>query len=1119
MSKIETDRNPLSQNSNIMSSDNIEDNNNNSFTKQSEIKDDATYSNIDFNTHTLFFKSSPNETAFDTVTIKNTGKTCVYFKWEKNLIPSQIKEIKSDGIDRFFCHYSHTKIFPDEEKHFTFSFFSEKNGMFSEDWILKTTPPLKNCNLNLHLNGMVHLYVDNYSEKIHELNDDINKKSNVTKINEFVLDLIDDVKENEPELPNMNLEKNFKFYYEYLNKEYNVVFSKGVMKDLIKLYYNVYNELYHFDEEEKKENNDENQENQENNNENQENQENNNENNENNENKENKENENKENNKENKENNKENKNENKENNKENNENNENAENAENNENIEQPPEQKPPEIKMDPKYFWNGSLDILKEKISSIENEENRLHYTNLLNCIIHKSRRKEPEDSNVYDFIKNIYLEVLENINETSNEIREEMLLPPFTFDLLTRQNLDENDLKLYEADLKKKRDDFIKKSKKKPSKNPEDEQNELNEYRQRLSSKLTEQILNKITEIDKKNTEIKTKEEILNQNIFNNEYINRLTRIKCLRNIKNEGGLDNKFVVVRIDIENFKRIYIDDFDEEGKIIGHHFNKIDFLDTKDKMFESLSYVLNNGVKAALLLVDFGPKIGKNVPEFSLKDLKDYVEINLEHPCYFANNLDELYDFNVKIEEEELKDNCCIIMENLNFFEEEIGFETFQEDVINPNGITKKLCLYDKNKFIDNLIGKTTIFVNDSIFSFNKFYPSIIDFNNSNMKLKMMGLKIEEQMKKILDFFQIQNEKFILILGDNENYETLGRDENDERKDDEIVGESFVKNYDENCMRNNLLILSAIMIRFKKIFIFGKLAIQFIKFLRKDDQLFCGINKNNEENEENNENNNNNNNNNNNEDYSLKSNLFPLIKYILIKAYINNIEIILPNDFKILEKNEYNLHLEPMIDEQGMEQDYTKEIKLLLKRERVQRKLEITYTDEEELNDNADYIRIKLEDEQIESLKVYKEKTVNIERLPYCFDFIKEFDEAQGINKPKKMFKTQKEIYDFNEMIYDKEIVYPEEVVLSSEKHVKKEEERIEKIRLMKEEEEKKKLEEEQKEEEQKEEDKKEEEEKKDDKKDDKKEDKKDEKKDEKKYDKKDDKKEDEKEDEKEGEE
>jgi hypothetical protein len=264
MSKLETDRNPLSQNSHILSSN--EENNINSFSKHSEVKDDATYSNIDFSTHTLFFKSSPNEIAFDTVTIKNTGKTCVYFKWQKNLIPSQIKEIKSDGIDRFFCHYSQNKIFPDEEKKFTFSFFSEKNGMFSEDWVLKTTPPLKNCNLNLHLNGMVHLYVDKYSENINKLNEDINKKSNVTKIHEFVLDLIDDVKENEPELPNMNLEKNFKFYYEFLNKEYNVVFSKGVMKDLINLYYKVYNEIYNFElEENKEENKDENKENEDNN--------------------------------------------------------------------------------------------------------------------------------------------------------------------------------------------------------------------------------------------------------------------------------------------------------------------------------------------------------------------------------------------------------------------------------------------------------------------------------------------------------------------------------------------------------------------------------------------------------------------------------------------------------------------------------------------------------------------------------------------------------------------------------------------------------------------------------------------------------------------------------------
>ncbi len=55
---------------------------------------------------------------------------------------------------------------------------------------------------------------------------------------------------------------------------------------------------------------------------------------------------------------------------------------------------------------------------------------------------------------------------------------------------------------------------------------------------------------------------------------------------------------------------------------------------------------------------------------------------------------------------------------------------------------------------------------------------------------------------------------------------------------------------------------------------------------------------------------------------------------------------------KILEKNEYIRHIEPMLDSQGFAKNYTKEIKTLLKRERIQRKLEATYTDEDELNEN-----------------------------------------------------------------------------------------------------------------------------------------------------------------------
>jgi hypothetical protein len=205
---------------------------------------------------------------------------------------------------------------------------------------------------------------------------------------------------------------------------------------------------------------------------------------------------------------------------------------------------------------------------------------------------------------------------------------------------------------------------------------------------------------------------------------------------------------------------------------------------------------------------------------------------------------------------------------------------------------------------------------------------------------------------------------------------------------------------------------------------------QFIQFLRNDYTLFD-------------------------EKYKIQENLLKLMKYILVRAYLLNIEIILPEDFKILDKEEYQRHLETMYDADGDPIDYTKEIKNLIKRERVQRKLEKTYTDEDELNENADYIRIKLEDEQIEQLVYYKEKTISLDRLPYAFDFIREFDEAQGISNPKKMFKTPMEIYNFKENLYDKEIVFPEEVTNATEFYKKKEVEILEKISL--EEEEKKK--------------------------------------------------------------
>ena len=69
--------------------------------------------------------------------------------------------------------------------------------------------------------------------------------------------------------------------------------------------------------------------------------------------------------------------------------------------------------------------------------------------------------------------------------------------------------------------------------------------------------------------------------------------------------------------------------------------------------------------------------------------------------------------------------------------------------------LRKNFVLYDQNKLIEIFIGKTTILV-------YIIYWSFIDFNNSNMKLKMMELKIKEKYK-ILDFFQIHFGKHLLI--------------------------------------------------------------------------------------------------------------------------------------------------------------------------------------------------------------------------------------------------------------------------------------------------------------------------------------------------------------------
>jgi hypothetical protein len=66
---------------------------------------ELTFTKIEFDKYNLFFKSDPYKINFDRVKIKNTGTTCIYYKWQKLISHFKLPDKKGDGIDRFFCHY------------------------------------------------------------------------------------------------------------------------------------------------------------------------------------------------------------------------------------------------------------------------------------------------------------------------------------------------------------------------------------------------------------------------------------------------------------------------------------------------------------------------------------------------------------------------------------------------------------------------------------------------------------------------------------------------------------------------------------------------------------------------------------------------------------------------------------------------------------------------------------------------------------------------------------------------------------------------------------------------------------------------------------------------------
>lgn len=61
---------------------------------------------------------------------------------------------------------------------------------------------------------------DKYSDSIKLIDNKLSKSSFKTSVYEMVMDLIGEIKEDDPPLPNMEDEEVFKFYFQLYNKEF-----------------------------------------------------------------------------------------------------------------------------------------------------------------------------------------------------------------------------------------------------------------------------------------------------------------------------------------------------------------------------------------------------------------------------------------------------------------------------------------------------------------------------------------------------------------------------------------------------------------------------------------------------------------------------------------------------------------------------------------------------------------------------------------------------------------------------------------------------------------------------------------------------------------------------------
>jgi hypothetical protein len=641
----------------------------------------------------------------------------------------------------------------------------------------------------------------------------------------------------------------------------------------------------------------------------------------------------------------------------------------------------PTEPKQD--RFWNGSIEQIKQLVGQVTDEELKYEYNCKVDILVHKARRWYPDEVYLPDAdaetpklvhqmtsrIRELIVKLALDIPEICNNTREELVMPPLVFDYLTRQGLTEQELAKYNKEQNNKKEEFLRKNKKTNNKkNVDEEEKEQTEFRSRFIERTKEAFLNLFNNFVEGHLKYTLKDKVLNSTLINENYIERLNRIKTYNMFKDH--LESKIIVLRIDIEEYIKIEdYEEWDEEGNGVGNKICKDIIFPNAEKTFlESINTILGFNPKAVILLVDF---VGadRDDPDLTVKHLEKFLVTNkaIEAPVTRVTDLSIILDgLEANFEDMMYQENTVFLIENINTFPQERGTEITEEG----NIIT--LCEYSKYKFT-KLLSAGSVYINDSPLGIMKRTPSIIDMKS---QYKAIGKRLDSQLSKFCNFYFINSPNYMLIMGDID-----------------------IKYESQNLYYlQHLLIINSLLTKFKIICLMGKIGLVFTQFLQKDYII--------------------------NKDCNISPLFYQLIKYILIRADLNGTEIILPTDIRTLPKGECAKLLES--ENQGIaitDSYYYKSIKDLYNRDKRQKRIERNHS-EEELEEHNYYHEIKLKEEEIEILSHYSNNTVDFKSN----DYIKPFIEVQDISKPKKNLKTPLDTRKFLEGIYTKSITFLEPV-------------------------------------------------------------------------------------------